>query len=271
MINIFAWIDNNIELKLSVDDVVNISGYSRRHLHNIFISHTSRSVAEYIRLKKLICASMLLKLTNLTVIDISVRFHFDSPQTFSQVFKKYYAMSPLQYRRSFQWGKNIYFSDPSKKDNAVYNIIRTDRILINGSRYVFDMDVSERNDFWYAAQKKIDKLRLDSLDYKRVNKIISAVIYYPSFKNRNHMTVEYIYDDDHFIHSDKHQVILPSGDFLKATKLGNLSDFHAVPNALYRDVLYAFNLRRRNECDFETITRLDSGELEFSYFIPVEL
>lgn len=115
MINIFAWIDNNIELKLSVDDVVNISGYSRRHLHNIFISHTGRSVAEYIRLKKLICASMLLKLTNLTVIDISVRFHFDSPQTFSQVFKNIMQCLPCNTGEAFSGVKIYTFPTPVKK------------------------------------------------------------------------------------------------------------------------------------------------------------
>lgn len=57
MINIFIWIDRNIEQKITIDDLVKISGYSRRHLHNIFIRYSGKAVAEYIRLKKLKRAS----------------------------------------------------------------------------------------------------------------------------------------------------------------------------------------------------------------------
>ncbi|SUF55093.1 right origin-binding protein [Salmonella enterica] len=108
MINIFIWIDKHIEQKITVADIVKISGYSKRHLHNIFVQHSGKAVAEYIRLKKLQRASFFLKLTNLSVIEISERFNFDSPQTFSQVFKKYYAMTPWIIGKAPN-GVKIYF------------------------------------------------------------------------------------------------------------------------------------------------------------------
>lgn len=99
MINIFAWINKNIESPINVEDLVKISGYSRRHLHTLFMQYTGHSVAEYVRLKRLSYTAHLLKLTNLSVLDISLRYHYDSPQSFSRVFKRYYQMTPLAYRR----------------------------------------------------------------------------------------------------------------------------------------------------------------------------
>jgi AraC family transcriptional regulator, mar-sox-rob regulon activator len=86
--DLYSWIDNNIESDLSVDEIVARSGYSRRHLYNLFVQQTGKSVAEYIRLKKLRYAATLLKLTHMSIVDISIRFGFDSSQSFSRLFKK---------------------------------------------------------------------------------------------------------------------------------------------------------------------------------------
>lgn len=270
MIDIFSWIDKNIEKKLTVDDIVRISGYSRRHLHNIFIRYSNKSVAEYIRLKKLKVASIFLKLTNLTVIEIAERFNFDSPQTFSQVFKKYYLMSPLDYRRSAQWGKAIYFTDPSKFKNISFDFVRKEHEEFFGKKYIFHLNVSEGNKYWSSTQKKVDQLRIESLLRKKDNVIRAAIAHFPCVNRKNYLNVEYIHEEE----SNKkgvQRIVISAGDYLKATKVGTLNDFHGVSNTLYRDVLYPFNLKKREGYDYEEITKLDSGILEYSFYIPVNM
>ncbi|EOZ4302369.1 TPA: AraC family transcriptional regulator [Salmonella enterica subsp. enterica serovar Reading] len=271
MIKIFKWIDKNIEQRLTIDDIVKISGYSRRHLHNIFIRHSGKSVAEYIRLKRLKRASFLLKLTNLTITDISERLNFDSPQTFSQVFKKYYSMSPMDYRKNDQWGKSVFFTDPSKESSILYNFVRKEDDEFFGDIYYFHMNITDRSDFWSPAQEKIDQMRINSFSHNCVYKVKAAITCFPNPKRKNFLTAEYIYGVETSLLQGKRRVFVPSGNYLKATKTGTLSDFHEISNNLYRDVLYVFNLKKRDGCDYEEIMRLDLKLFEFSYYIPIKI
>ena len=271
MIDIFSWIDKNIEKKLSVDDIVKISGYSRRHLHNIFVRHSNKSVAEYIRLKKLKAASFFLKLTNLTVMEISERFNFDSPQSFSQVFKKYYTMSPLEYRRSAQWGKAIYFTDPSKFGGISFDFVRKENEEFFCDKYRFHMNISEGNKYWYHAQNKVEQLRRESLQRNNCNIIKAAIAYSPCINRKNYLTIEYMYGDGTTNIKGAQRVIIPAGDYLKTTKVGTLNDFHEISNVVYRDVLYGLNLNKKDGYDYEEIKKLNSDLLEYSFFIPVDI
>ncbi|EAM6659537.1 hypothetical protein EZL10_22295, partial [Salmonella enterica] len=69
----------------------------------------------------------------------------------------------------------------------------------------------------------------------------------------------------------KRKVFVPGGSYLKVTKTGTLSDFHEIQNNLYTDVLYVFNLKKRDGCDYEEIMRLDLKLFEFSYYIPIKI
>ncbi|HFB2156673.1 TPA: helix-turn-helix transcriptional regulator, partial [Escherichia coli] len=81
---------------------------SRRYLQILFTKIMGIPVGKYIQLRRITRAAILLRLTNLTIADISERLFFDSQQTFTREFKKNTGLTPLQYRKSKLWSfKNM--------------------------------------------------------------------------------------------------------------------------------------------------------------------
>lgn len=101
--SIMEWIENNLNTQITGEKLEKISGYSRRHIHNLFIQNISMAPGEYIRLRRLIRASVLLRLSNKKVIDISALLHFESLPSFSREFKKLFGISPRRYRYELLW------------------------------------------------------------------------------------------------------------------------------------------------------------------------
>ena len=95
---ITLWIDNNITLPLSIEDVAVRSGYSRWHLQRVFQRIKGKPLATYIRDKKLDLAAQALIKGQESVVDIGFRYGFDSQQSFTRCFSKKYAIPPQKYR-----------------------------------------------------------------------------------------------------------------------------------------------------------------------------
>lgn len=92
---IIDYIENNLELmQINTDTLVDYSGYSRRYLQILFTKIMGIPVGKYIQLRRITRAAILLRLTNLTIADISERLFFDSQQTFTREFKKNTGFTP---------------------------------------------------------------------------------------------------------------------------------------------------------------------------------
>ena len=69
--DLLLWIDNNLDKKLTVDDLSDISGYSR-HLFRLFRHYFDRSPMEYIRQQRMSLCCRLLLTTPVTESSIFV-------------------------------------------------------------------------------------------------------------------------------------------------------------------------------------------------------
>ncbi|MEY46555.1 helix-turn-helix domain-containing protein [Salmonella enterica] len=101
--DLLLWIETHIDEKISSCDLVNVAGYSRRHLLNIFLNHTGLPPGKYIRYRKLCRAAFMLKLTKRKILDIAFQLKFDSQQSFSREFRKLFHCTPYQYRIKEDW------------------------------------------------------------------------------------------------------------------------------------------------------------------------
>lgn len=100
---VLKWIEANLENRIFIEDIVSFSGFSRRHMYNIFKEHTGLAIGSYIRQRKLCRAAYKLKLTSLSLVQIAFSLEFDSQQSFSREFKKLFNVSPKSYRDSDVW------------------------------------------------------------------------------------------------------------------------------------------------------------------------
>ncbi|WP_339388875.1 AraC family transcriptional regulator, partial [Vibrio caribbeanicus] len=83
---VLAFIHNNLDSSLSLNDIAKQSCWSRWQLQRVFQSQTGMSVANYTRELKLSVGAVWLLDTNKRVFDIAIEFGFSSEISFSRAF-----------------------------------------------------------------------------------------------------------------------------------------------------------------------------------------
>lgn len=96
--SLILWIEEHLDEPLYLDRVAQKSGYSKWYIQRMFKDVTGESTAAYIRSRRLLNAAIALRTTTVKISDIAYHFQFDSQQSFSRTFKKYFHQSPIDYR-----------------------------------------------------------------------------------------------------------------------------------------------------------------------------
>ncbi|EAT6372283.1 helix-turn-helix transcriptional regulator, partial [Salmonella enterica] len=123
-----------------MDILVNYSGYGRRYLQLLFKKHIEMPLWTYIRYRRITRAAYLIRLTPSTIIDIAIRLHFDSQQTFTREFKKVVGCTPLVYRKNLLWDF-VPLLSPRKIDDshpAPLDICSIDADCIYGHEFSYE-------------------------------------------------------------------------------------------------------------------------------------
>lgn len=97
---IAEWIEENIDGDLSVDSLSSRFNLSRVDLYGVFKSAFSTSPARYVKERRLIRASELLKNTDYPVTIIAEKSGIYDYNYFSKLFKSRFNLSPTEWRRS---------------------------------------------------------------------------------------------------------------------------------------------------------------------------
>lgn len=132
------WIENNLQEKISAKDISKVSGFSRYHFHRIFLSFTGMTFTNYIRMRRITKSANLLNNTNLKIIDIAFYYHFESQESFTRTFRKYYGLPPGRYRKLM---KDI---RKNKEVSSVGNEIKG-WFLSGSNPYDYEMDVDHNH------------------------------------------------------------------------------------------------------------------------------
>jgi AraC family transcriptional regulator len=99
--NIFLFIDENLDQELNLETIANIGFYSPFHLHRIFKAITNETINEYITRKRIEkTASILLHKREISISELSLQYGFNSNSSFTRTFKKFYGISPTEFRKS---------------------------------------------------------------------------------------------------------------------------------------------------------------------------
>ena len=74
--------------------------YKRQHFHRLFSMITGITANEYIRNRKLSMAGQELIMSNKKVIDVAMKYGYDSPESFTKAFARFHGVTPSVARRS---------------------------------------------------------------------------------------------------------------------------------------------------------------------------
>ncbi|EOT9885512.1 helix-turn-helix domain-containing protein [Escherichia coli] len=84
---------------ISVKEVALMSGFSVKHIRDLFFRQTGVTIGKYIKQCLFSKAIILLVLTRKSILDISIDVGFSTQQSFSRAFKKKFSLSPMKYRK----------------------------------------------------------------------------------------------------------------------------------------------------------------------------
>lgn len=94
------FIEQHLESDLSLEKISKIAHYSPYHFHRVFKQFTNETLNNYIARKRVEKASAtLLHKKEVTISEVSTQFGFTSNSSFTRAFKKFYGMSPSDFRR----------------------------------------------------------------------------------------------------------------------------------------------------------------------------
>ncbi len=94
------FVDNNLDSDLTLEIVSKAAFYSPFHFHRIFKAITSETLNQYItrrRIEK--AAAVLMRKPEVSITELSLRYGFTSNSSFTRAFKKFYGLSPSEFRK----------------------------------------------------------------------------------------------------------------------------------------------------------------------------
>ena len=92
------YIEENLENDITVEDVANQVFLSPFFLQRGFSVIVGYGIAEYLRNRRLYQAAVDLQKTNEKVIDIALRYCYESPESFTKAFTRFHGATPTQVR-----------------------------------------------------------------------------------------------------------------------------------------------------------------------------
>ena len=131
------YVEEHLTDNISIDEISNQSYASKSHFQLIFHIVTGITIGEYIRNRRLSLAAQDLLQSNCKIIDVAMRYQYDTQESFSKAFKRFHGIPPSRV----QWGKHKLFNPLSIN------------ITIQGG---FDMSFKMFDEFHFVDWNEID-------------------------------------------------------------------------------------------------------------------
>lgn len=94
-----SYIESNLAEEIDLAEIGKIVGQSPVNFQRTFSIVTEMSVFDYIRKRKMTLAAFDLQSSNMKVIDIALKFGYESPEAFARAFKEIHGISPIFARK----------------------------------------------------------------------------------------------------------------------------------------------------------------------------
>lgn len=101
--NIIDYVENHLQrIEEPVDpaEITRMAECSYGFFQKVFSYMTGISFSDYIRYRKMTLAGYDLKSTDIKVVDLSYRYGYDSPTSFTKAFQQFHGISPKEARKT---------------------------------------------------------------------------------------------------------------------------------------------------------------------------
>lgn len=280
------WIELNLDKPLSVNRVARKAGYSQWHLQRVFRAVTGQKLASYIRHRRLAKCAIALRLTSQSVLDIALKYRFDSQQSFTRAFRHQFSVPPGKYRQALEWDTKGIVPPIRRKASIqpVVNFTKLNDFIIMGIRRnyscILDEIIIKRqamcSNFWCDFLSKINK-----------TSSIPPLLYgiHESHPNKNKeneqetcYTTGILPEHLSLNTSSANLFSVTGGDYVKFSYDGPVEALADFFISIYDIYIPSLNIVRRSGVDIELYYTLDDTDLSMNsewinceYYIPVSV
>lgn len=159
---IINYLEDNLTNKINYKKLAKNLGLNDFIMQRVFNIMAGISLAEYVRKRRLSKAYEELKLTNNKIIDIALKYGYESSISFTRSFKKEFNITPSALRKnktsSYKlFPKLIFGTNYENKDIISFEIKRIDSFIIYGNR----VDAKTFDDLHYKIRELYRKIKKD--------------------------------------------------------------------------------------------------------------
>jgi len=157
--NAIACIEENLTENIDMNEIADKAYVSSFYFQKIFNVLCGFTVGEYIRNRRLTLAAQELCSTNIKVIDVALKYGYDSPDSFTRAFNKFHGISPSAAREQ---GRKLNSFAPLKIKLTLeggtmleYKIVEKAQFTVMGKSRKFNEETSyyEIPEFWQEHMK----------------------------------------------------------------------------------------------------------------------
>ena len=94
------FIEQNLTEELDITDIAGKAALSPFYYQRIFGALCGMTVGEYIRARRMTLAAQELSREDVKVIDVAVKYGYESPDSFAKAFQKFHGITPSQARET---------------------------------------------------------------------------------------------------------------------------------------------------------------------------
>lgn len=161
--NSIDYMEENLTEELDIEQIAGLAALSSFYYQRIFGALCGMTVGEYIRARRMTLAAQELNSGDAKVIDVAVKYGYDSPDSFAKAFQKFHGITPSQAKEP---GAHLTSLAPlhikitMEGGNMLeYRIVEKAPFTIVGVKRPFNMDTSYQEvpkfwDEWLAQGEK---------------------------------------------------------------------------------------------------------------------
>lgn len=93
------YVEQNLSSAIGVEDIAGAAMTSKYHFQRMFHALTGFTVTEYVRNRRLTLAAEELAGTDGKVIDIALKYGYETPESFAKAFQRMHGVTPQMARK----------------------------------------------------------------------------------------------------------------------------------------------------------------------------
>ncbi|MFS0873909.1 AraC family transcriptional regulator [Paenibacillus xylanilyticus] len=93
------YVEQHLHLPIEIDDIARSAMSSKYHFQRMFHAVTGVTVTQYVRNRRLTLAAQELAGTDCKVIDVALKYGYESPAAFTKAFQRMHGVTPLEAKK----------------------------------------------------------------------------------------------------------------------------------------------------------------------------